>query len=255
MDKPSTQFLGQGPRLLLLHGIGGSATAWSKQIERLSGDFACLAPDLPGYGDTPAAGGNSMRPFVQAMADLLAGEPAHVLGVSFGALLALALARHHPELVRSLVLADATLGRAHMTGQEREKWLEKRRSLSGSLQEVSVERAAEIASPAAAPEIIDEIARHMRRARPDGYMAVANAIAATDARPWLESITQPALVLCGEDDRVTGAEVSRVLVDSLPHARLRIVPRSGHAPHIEQPDVFAREVREFLLEPRPLRPT
>lgn len=255
MEKPHTTFVGRGPRLLLLHGIGGSATAWSKQIERLSGDFSCLAPDLPGYGDAPTAQGDGLRPIVQAMADLLAGEPAHVLGVSFGALLALALARHHPNLVRSLVLADATLGRSHLAGQEREQWLEKRRSLSTSLQEASLERAAEIASPAASPQIIDEIARHMRRARPEGYMAVANAIASTDARPWLPSITRPTLVLCGEDDRVTGPEVSRILVDALPHADLRIVPRSGHAPHIEQPDEFARVVREFLLEPRSLRPT
>ena len=46
---------GQGPTLLLLHGIGSSATAWSKQMERLGGDFTCLAPDLPGYGESPDA--------------------------------------------------------------------------------------------------------------------------------------------------------------------------------------------------------
>ncbi|ODU71809.1 MAG: hypothetical protein ABT05_00780 [Lautropia sp. SCN 66-9] len=102
---------GHGPLLLLLHGIGSSATAWSKQIERLSGDFSCLAPDLPGYGASPDPAAPGLQAIVADIAALLADRPAHVVGVSFGALCALGLARHRPELVRSLVLADATLCR------------------------------------------------------------------------------------------------------------------------------------------------
>ena len=77
-------------------------------------------------------------------------------------------------------------------------------------------------------------------------MAVARAIAETDARPWLKDIGQPTLLLCGEDDRVTGVDVSTTLLDHLPSATLLVISGAGHAPHIEQADRFAEAVREFL---------
>ncbi len=237
---------GRGPTLLLLHGIGSSATAWSQQIDRLGPTFACIAPDLPGYGDSPDAQAAGLDGIVGEVANVLEGRPAHVAGVSFGALTALALARAHPELVRSLVLSDATLGRATLPAPERERWLRHREGLAGELATRSIERAAEIAGRQASPAVIAEIARHMRRARPAGYLAVAHAIAATDARPWLADIHAPVLILCGEDDRVTGMDVSKALLDGLPQATLVAIDGAGHAPHLEQPDRFAQAVREFL---------
>ncbi len=237
---------GQGPALLLLHGIGSSATAWAGQIERLGAEFSCIAPDLPGYGESPDPRRPGLDAVVADVANVLDGQAAHVVGVSFGALTALALARSRPELVTSLVLSDATLGRAFLPADERERWLRHRERLADELATRSLERAAEIAGRNASPAVIEEIAMHMRRARPAGYIAVARAIAATEARPWLKGIAQPALILCGEDDRVTGMEVSRTLVEQLPRATLVGIAGAGHAPHIEQPDRFAQAVREFL---------
>lgn len=238
---------GRGPRLLLIHGIGSSCTAWAGQIERLSSDFTCIAPDLPGYGDSPGLHGAGLPAIVDAVARLLDGEPAHALGVSFGALTCIGLAHYRPELVKSLVLSDATLGRQYLPADERERWLQGRYKLARELSTRSVERAAEIASPDAAPEVIEQIAAHMRRARPEGYMAVADAIAATEARPWLAGIDKPALIICGEDDQVTGLDVSRTLTQGLANSSLHTISNAGHAPHIEQPDQFAQAVRSFLL--------
>ena len=237
---------GQGPVLLLLHGIGSSATAWSGQMERLGGDFTCIAPDLPGYGDSPDPTGVGLDAIAGDVADVLNGQPAHVMGVSFGALTALALARARPNLVTTLILADATLGRASLPAEERQRWLAHRENLANDLVSRSVERAGEIAGPNAEPEVIQEIATHMRRARPVGYMTVARAIAETDARPWLDEIGQPTLLLCGEDDRVTGMNISKTLLERLPNANLAVVSGAGHAPHIEQPDRFAAMARDFL---------
>lgn len=191
---------GTGPLVLMLHGIGGSRTAWDKQIARLEGRFTCLAPDLPGYGESLDPQEAGLPAIVAAIADLLAGREAHVIAVSFGALATLALALAQPHLVRSMILADATLGRAQGSVEDRARWLDLRRELAAELAERSQARAAEIAAPDAPPEIVDEIARHMRRARPAGYLAVAEAIAQTDARPWLTDIGQPTLVICGEHE-------------------------------------------------------
>lgn len=238
---------GNGPLVLLLHGIGGSRTAWDKVVQRLQSSFTCLAPDMPGYGDSgDPAPGQGLAEIVAAIASLLQGRPAHVVGVSFGGLAALALARTHPALVKSLVLADATLGKAAVPERDRRQWLEMRRALAADIGSCSQDRAAAIAAPAAPRDIVAEIAAHMRRARPDGYLAVTAAIADSDARPWLSDIVQPSLIICGEHDGVTGLAISRTLARELRHARLVQIPAAGHAPHIEQPDLFAREVTTFL---------
>lgn len=238
---------GTGPRLLLLHGIGSSATSWQRQIERLAGHYALIAPDLRGYGDSPDPEG---PPALDAVADdlaaLLGGAPAHVAGVSFGALAALALARRHPQLVRSLVLSDTTLGRAMLPPAERTAWVEGRYALAAELQARAGERAREIAAPGAPAGVLAEIAAGMRRARPAGYRYVTDIIAATDALPWLATIATPALVVCGEHDSVVGLALSQTIAEGIPGARLVTIAGAGHAPNIEQPDAFAAAVRAFV---------
>jgi aspartate dehydrogenase len=237
---------GAGPTVLLLHGIGSSATSWQRQAERLAGDYALIAPDLRGYGDSPDPAG---APALDAVADDLAAlldGPAHVVGVSFGALAALALARRHPQLVRSLVLADATLGRGALPPDERARWRAGRLALAERLPERAAERAREIAAPGAADDVLAEIERNMRRVRPAGYRYVTEIIAQTDARPWLADVTVPALVICGEHDAVVGLALSQTIAEGLPDARLATIPGAGHAPNLERPDDFATAVRAFV---------
>jgi aspartate dehydrogenase len=174
------------------------------------------------------------------------GGRAHVAGVSFGALVALALARRYPERVRSLVLADATLGRGGFPAAEREHWLAGRFAFAGDLAERAAERAREIAAPGAAGDVLAEIAANMRRARPAGYRAVAEIVAATDARPWLGGIAAPALVLCGAADAVVGVPLAEAIAAELPDARYATIAGAGHAPHVERPAAVAEAMGAFL---------
>jgi aspartate dehydrogenase len=233
--------------LLLLHGIGSSATSWERQFARLSDDYSLIAPDLRGYGDSPdPAGPPSLDAVADDLAALLGDAPAHVVGVSFGALAGLALARRHPQLVRSLVLSDTTLGRAALAPAERTRWIEGRYALGAELQDRADERAREIAGPGAPGDVLVEIARNMRRARPAGYRNVTDIIAATDALPWLETIAVPTLVVCGEHDTVVGMALSQTIAERIPDARLATIEGAGHQPNVETPDAFADAVRAFV---------
>ena len=238
---------GTGPTLLLLHGIGSSATSWQRQFARLAIDYTLIAPDLRGYGESPDPTG---EPSLDAVADdlaaLLAGEPAHLVGVSFGALAALALARRHPQLVRSLVLSDTTLGRAGLAPDERAQWVEGRYALAADLPARADERAREIAGPGAPDDVLAEIASNMRRARPAGYRYVTDVIAATNALPWLATVAAPTLVVCGEHDSVVGLALSQTIAERIPDARLATISGAGHAPNIERPADFALAVRSFV---------
>ncbi len=237
---------GDGPQLVFLHGIGSSRTAWDRLVEAFSGDFTCIAPDLPGYGGSPEPAGGTLADFVEPVANLCGGRPSHIVGVSFGALTAIALARQTPGLVRSLVLADATLGRAHLPETERRAWLDGRMALGTALASSAVERARQIAAPGADDRIVAEIARHMRRARPEGYHAVAQAIASTDAEPWLSALDIPTLVVYGEHDAVTGRTVSETIAARIPGAQIMRLVGAGHAPHVERPEEFGLSIRDFL---------
>jgi aspartate dehydrogenase len=238
---------GAGPTLLLLHGIGSSASSWQPQFDRLAGDYALIAPDLRGYGDSAdPSGPPSLDAVADELATLLDGAPAHVVGVSFGALAALALVRRHPRLVRSLVLSDTTLGRGFLGPAERAAWVDGRYALAAELQTRADERAREIAAPGAAPDVLAAIARNMRRARPAGYTYVTDIIAATDARGWLEAVSVPTLVVCGEHDGVVGLALSQTIAERIPAARLATIPGAGHAPNVENPAAFATAVRAFV---------
>lgn len=237
---------GSGEKVLFLHGIGSSRTAWDRVIDALESDFLCIAPDMPGYGASPDPQGEGLGYFVETLIAFLDGESAHVVGVSFGALLAIALAARRPDLVRSLALIDATLGRGYLDEPARNAWLEQRKALAASIATNAEARARQIAATGADEQTIAEIARHMRRARPEGYNAVAAAIAQTDAAGWLPGLTMPALVLYGAEDKVTGRAFSRKIALEMNAASLIELPAAGHAPQIECPDLLASHVRAFL---------
>jgi aspartate dehydrogenase len=238
---------GDGSAVFLLHGIGSSATSWDRVAPLLAG-HRLIAPDFPGYGDSPDDPAMTLEGLTDRLAAAIDAEggSAHLVGVSFGALVALALARRSPERVRSLVLADATLGRGGFPAAERERWLAGRLAFAGDLIGGARERAREIAAPGAAETVIAEIAANMRRARPAGYCAVARIVAGTDALPWLSEIRVPALVLCGAADAVVGVPLAGTIAEALPDARYATIHAAGHAPHVEQPAAFAAATSAFI---------
>jgi pimeloyl-ACP methyl ester carboxylesterase len=71
----------------------------------------------------------------------------------------------------------------------------------------------------------------------------------------LRGIDRPTLVVCGEEDKIVDPQTVRRAVDGLPNFEFKMLPRCGHAPQLEQPQVVNRLVLDFLLqEPPPAAP-
>lgn len=99
---------GEGPAILLLHGIPGTRRAWRPIAERLSGSGRVIAPDLLGFGDSSDPSGDSHAPgqaaAAAALLDAMGVRRAHLVGFDFGGPIAVALCSTHPTRALSLTL-------------------------------------------------------------------------------------------------------------------------------------------------------
>jgi pimeloyl-ACP methyl ester carboxylesterase len=244
---------GDGPPILLLHGLGGSAWNWSELAPLLAGR-RLVVPDLPGHGRSDPLPAPSMSGFADAVAALL-DEPAGVLGHSLGGVVALRLAERHPELVRSLVLAApagissatrvaaVTLGLVGLVQPGR--IVARRAELVARSPRV---RRLALGLLAAHPESLAPRAVHGLLAGPPLHtdtLGAGLALARDDPRDGLVRVACPVLVLFGGRDLqvplADGVEYARLL-----QAPLRVIAGCGHLLTVERPDACARAAREWL---------
>ncbi|MFI2781102.1 alpha/beta fold hydrolase [Streptomyces sp. ALB3] len=240
----------QGPLLLCLHGIGSSSAAFAPQLAELSAYVRVVAWDAPGYARSPdpeAALG--LDDYADAAAALIRerATTAHVLGVSWGGVIALRLATRHPELVASLIVADSSPGSG--TDDDRAAGM---RARADDLAELGPRAFAEARGPRlVSPGAPDALVRHVvdtmaASVRLPGYAYAAESMASADLRAELPSISAPTLVLCGEQDQVTGVEASQAIAGAIHRTAYVIVKDAGHLANQEQPGHFDAWVLSHL---------
>ena len=236
---------GDGPPLVVLHGIGSGAASWAAQLEALSDRFRVIAWDAPGYGgsdrlapDTPAA--MDYADTLAAFLDALGIERCRLVGHSLGALMACAFARRWPERVAGLMIADPAAGYANADPETRATRMDARLGLLDRLgpRGMADERSGVLLSETASPEARDRVREVMAQIRPDGYRQAVAMLFGGDIHADAREIRMPVLVVCGGDDTVTPPAGCRAVAGSFPQARFEILPGLGHASYVEGPDAF-----------------
>ncbi|MGW7335191.1 alpha/beta fold hydrolase [Streptomyces sp. NPDC054808] len=232
-----------GPLVLCLHGIGSSSAAFAPQTGALAAaGHRVVAWDAPGYGRSADPDGDlTLDDYADTAAAVIRARAAdaHVVGVSWGGVIALRLATRHPELVASLTVADSTPG----SGTSPEKAAAMRARVP-ELERLgprafAEERGPRLLSPDAPPELVRRVVETMAGSiRTPGYRQAAESMAATDLRGELADVTAPTLVLCGDQDRITGPDASQVLAGGLHRTAYVIVKDAGHLANQEQPEHF-----------------
>src|SRR5579859_6707533 len=243
--------IGKGPVLVLLHGFTQDARVWRPQLESLSDHFTLIAWDAPGAGQSPdppeTFGMSDLAHSLAGLLDACGVQQAHILGLSWGGLLAQEFARHYAERVLSLVLADTYAG-----------W-------KGSLPEpIPQERLAACLQDAALPpsdfvrkylpgmfsefpsqEIQERLALIMADFHPLGFQLMATALAQADTRDLLPTIRVPTLLVWGDADKRSPMSVAYQMRDAMPTARLAVISGAGHLSNLEAPTQFNAEVLAF----------
>ncbi len=258
---------GHGQPFLLLHGFTGRGAGWGGHATAFARHFQVIVVDLPGHGRTrpsdPGRGVHPARVSVERTADDLAtvlarsgAAPAHVLGYSLGARIALRLAIAHPDIVRRLVLESPSAGIAgteeRAARRVADAALAERLERDGMEAFVDAwERQPIFAGQAALP--VAQAAR-LRAERlsnqPDGLALSLRGAGQGTMEPLhdgLASVRMPTLVIAGALDPIGRARAETVAA-GVPGARIEIVPDAGHMPHLESPASFRSLTLDFLQE-------
>jgi pimeloyl-ACP methyl ester carboxylesterase len=262
---------GEGPLLVLLHGIASTADTWAPVIEALAERHTVLAPDLLGHGDSAKPRGDySLGAYASGVRDLVAAlgyDRATVAGHSLGGGIAMQFAYQFPERVERLVLvASGGLGRevhpllraATLPGSELVlallggAWLRATGgAVGGALSRLGLRTGEDLAGVTSGiGSLADAGARgafvQTARAAID---AGGQRVSATD-RLYLAAAL-PTLIVWGERDPIIPAAHGRAAHAAIPGSRLEIFPGAGHFPHREAPARFVSVVEDFVRTTEP----
>ena len=245
---------GQGPALVLLHGFLCDSRCWRRQLAGLSDSFRVVAWDAPGAGSSSDPPDTfTTTNYARCLAsflDTLGIDRAHVLGLSWGGILAQEFYRLHPERLRRLILADTYAG---WKGSLPEPvWQERLatclRDATGPSDALVAKFLPGLFTDAAPQDLREEMSVIVSGFHPVGFRLMSMSSAEMDTRHLLSRIDLPTLVLWGDDDRRSPMHIAETLHTTIPGAELAIIPNAGHLSNMEQPDIFNAHVRRFCLE-------
>ncbi len=261
---------GEGPVLLLVHGIGGNFLNWKPVIGPLARHHTVIAPDLPGHGKSEAGHGDySLGSFASILRDLLLSlghERATVVGHSLGGGVAMQFGYQFPEMVERLVLVSsgglgpevsAVLRAAALPGAG--SFIQATAAagnkvvppIAGGLARLGLRPNADVA------EVMrgyGSLADENRRA---AFLATARSVIGTRGQRvaagerLLLAENIPVLIVWGERDPIIPVRHGEDAHRCLPHSRLEVFEDVGHIPQIEAPLHFVEVLEDFLTTTEP----
>ena len=261
---------GQGPPVLLVHGLGSSAATWQRTIEPLAERHTVYALDMPGHGDSEKPEVQySLEAGVAYLADFLDAlnvPRAALVGNSMGGLLSLGMALEHPERVTRLALVDAAgLGRElamalRLASLPVVGELMRRGSVFGYAR--ALMRGASYEGRITWSVLVDALrgARIAPEASSAELNALRNGVNFRGVRPGyilldrLPELQPPLLIVWGAQDKVLPVAHAYAAVEKHPAAQMVVLDQCGHWPQLEQAEEFNRVLQTYLAEDGPKGP-
>src|SRR5271155_3166727 len=259
---------GQGPPLLLIHGIGDSSSTWLPVVESFATDYTVIAPDLLGHGlsDKPRAD-YSVAAYANGMRDLLSVldiDRVTVVGHSLGGGVAMQFAYQFPHLVERLVLVGAggvtkdvniVLRLASLPMGSEALALLRLPLVLPALQLVGRAAGLMLRSTGVGHDLPDVLRVLADLPEPMASAAFTRTLrAVVDWRgPSVTMLDRcyltqsvPVQIIWGTDDVVVPVSHARMAHAAMPGSRLEIFERSGHFPFHDDPDRFIEIVERFI---------
>ncbi|ACO46065.1 putative hydrolase or acyltransferase [Deinococcus deserti VCD115] len=225
------QKTGDGPPVVLIHGLSGSSRWWRRNIPALSREHQVFVLDLVGYGRAWRQRALSVQAASQLIADWLETEDLSdvtLIGHSMGGHIALRAAALAPERVDRLVLACA----------------------SGLLKTSPTRAALKLphAMMVGRPSFVPRIMADALRAGPLNLWHGASDLLRDSVHDLLPQISARTLVIWGARDVLVPVALGRTLAAAIPGAEYHEIPRAGHVVMVDAPETFNRLVLSFMKE-------
>jgi pimeloyl-ACP methyl ester carboxylesterase len=240
---------GTGAPLLVLHGAEGLRGGWSPYLATLAERFRVIAPDLPGFGQSPGGehfyDGLDLTIFLQDLLDALGLDRVHILGHDLGGMAAAELAAASDRRVGSLVLV-APLGLWADDDPILDIFATPRDVLEPmTWHSISTEGATAVL----APPVTDEAEARARLERAANLATAGRFIWPIPDRGLkrrIHRVSAPTLLVWGASDRIVPPSYGPRWRAALQQAQLATIPNAGHEPMLEQPSAFTDAVVPFL---------
>ncbi len=258
--------MGDGPPLLLVHGITSSSRTWKSVMSKLAGKHTVIAPDLLGHGRSAKPQGDySLGAYASGMRDLLVTldiPKVTVVGHSLGGGIAMQFAYQFPDRISRLVLVDSggigrevnpALRAAALPGAEyvlpllftptlHDAGLKVRNFLAG----IGLRGSADMEGVAEGFASLTEA--DARRAFVHTVRSVIDPtgqrVSAADRLYLTAEI--PSMIVWGDHDRIIPVDHATVAHELMPGSRLEIFSGAGHFPFNDDPDRFVRVLEDFI---------
>lgn len=238
------------PPVVLSNSLGCTWTMWDPQVPQLVSSQRVVRYDHRGHGASPTPAGPydiaGLGGDVVALLDRLAIERTSFVGASFGGMVAMWLAAHHPRRIDRLVLiCTSALPGSPEAWEQRASLVEARGT--AAVAEVVVGRWFTPAFAAREPHVVAQM-RAMVAGTPDaGYAACCRVLAALDLRNACERIVAPTLVLAGAEDPAMPPDAhGQVVAQLIPNARYVELSPAAHLANVEQAERVADLVLDHL---------
>lgn len=243
---------GGGRPLVLLHGLMAHRGFFARQRE-LATHFRIVNVDLRGHGESRAATGLTIEQLaedVSALAEALDLNGAIGIGWSLGAsVLWRVLAGPQSGRFAASVIVDMTPRVANDSewrlGLSSEACEARRQAIENDFQTFATNAGQAIFAHPDAGATARWAGEEFARNDPAAISALWSSLAGEDFRATLGRIRQPTLIVHGARSHLYGSDTADHLGAAIPHSRILEFERSGHSPHIEQPDLFNQTIQDF----------
>jgi len=230
--------------ILFLHGGGISSRLWKNELENLT-DYHCLAPDLPGHGQSahiqPFALENSVAALVELVEEQTARGKVSVVGFSVGAIIALGLLAQHPQMVERLFLSGPTPRVGRWATRSFDLLARPLLALLRAEQRTRLVAASLNLTPA-------QIAYFRADLEQIDLPLVSQINAVVANQPVVNDSSLPALITVGEREMRPVKQRAKRVIAAFPNAQGCIVQGVGHVWSLEAPDLFQQTLRAWMVD-------
>ena len=233
--------LPENPAILFLHGSPLTGRMWQPQMDRLS-EFYCLAPDLPRHGNSAAIPTQSLASVSEKVANLIRTRVpsgwAHIVGLSYGGVVAQGILKYAPEVVKTMVLSG--------TSDRMPRWLAESQRLNEPFMRLM--KPQQLAALVCLQFGVPKKYQQSLSADFASFSAstLMEVLMTYTEIPDLAENKLPVLVMVGSAETIYAKMAARKLSKTIPGARGYSLPGLGHVWNLQAPDLFVETLRAWI---------